>query len=441
MDIFNKKLILVVLFVVVWQLIFFDLSFVSASNGTIDSVYRYAWGENIGWINFGCSNCNVQVTDSGITGYAWSPDYGWINLNPTTAGVKNDGKGNLSGYAWGRQLGWINFSGVTINNGEFSGYATVLNDSSKISFNCSNNNSCNQSDFKVKTNWRPQIANGINRNSYNGGSSQSQVKNLLEMGNKKYARKLIREYPTLYTEDYIKNHYPHLFTQKELDFIFSSLNGKTHLSSTTTTTTTTPIPTPPVSIVPVKCSPYLVKPIKYGANNDHLEVKKLQSFLNKYEGEQSKITGIYDESALKAVKRFQKKYASDILLPWNITVPTGFVYKTTIKKINAIYCERNLPKENITAKTTTSCPYFVQYLKFGDINSEVKKVQQFLKERGFFPQSQETTNYFGPITLKAVKQFQAKYSQEILKPWNVTTPTGYWYRTTIKQANEMMGCQ
>jgi len=50
--------------------------------------YKYAWGENIGWLNFACDNCKVLVTDGGLSGDAWSRQYGWINLNPNFSGVK-----------------------------------------------------------------------------------------------------------------------------------------------------------------------------------------------------------------------------------------------------------------------------------------------------------------------------------------------------------------
>jgi hypothetical protein len=117
----------------------------------MDSVYKYAWGENIGWVNFNPTHGNVDVSDTKITGYAWSENYGWINLSPTNGGVFNDGNGNLSGYAWGEGLGWIDFSNVKINpnTGEFSGYAVILKDGSKINFDCTN--------CKVKTEWRKTV--------------------------------------------------------------------------------------------------------------------------------------------------------------------------------------------------------------------------------------------------------------------------------------------
>jgi hypothetical protein len=94
-----------------------------------DDGSQYAYGENVGWINFEPSfGPGVTVTDSAVTGYAWGENIGWIHLNPAEGGVINN-NGALSGYAWGENVGWINFApaggGVTINpgTGEFSGRA------------------------------------------------------------------------------------------------------------------------------------------------------------------------------------------------------------------------------------------------------------------------------------------------------------------------------
>jgi len=150
----RKKLILLgILFSVIFYV---SPAFASETNGTIDNTFKYAWGENVGWINFDCDGCTTQITDIGLTGNAWSRTYGWINLNPATSGVDNTSEGILSGYAWSSNLGWINFTGVTINtSGEFLGYATVESDGSLINFNCANADSCSSANFKVKTDWRP----------------------------------------------------------------------------------------------------------------------------------------------------------------------------------------------------------------------------------------------------------------------------------------------
>ncbi|KKR43003.1 hypothetical protein A2356_00070 [Candidatus Nomurabacteria bacterium RIFOXYB1_FULL_39_16] len=165
----RKALFLGILFSLVF---FVSPALASETNGTVDGTYKYAWGENIGWINFGCSGCDVEITDDAVTGNAWSSQFGWINLNPTTSGVENDGTGILSGFAWSPNLGWIDFTGVTINtNGEFLGYATLKSDSSQINFNCATGDSCAEADFRVKTDWRRESM----RNS--GGSSGSAPRN------------------------------------------------------------------------------------------------------------------------------------------------------------------------------------------------------------------------------------------------------------------------
>jgi len=407
---FIQKLTIAVAIFVITVLIFPSLVLASITDGTIDSTYKYAWGENIGWINFGCNNCNIHITNAGLTGYAWSENYGWINLNPTTAGVKNNGNGNLSGYAWSESLGWISFSGVTINNqGEFLGYATILNDNSKISFNCTNTNSCDQSNFKVKTDWRPQNTQTVSFSTsaplIGGTSAKTQVFNLIEMGNYQYAYQLIKEFF-------------YLFTQKD----WSLINEK--LSKTKQKT----------SLV---CPPYLLEYIKYSAKNNPNEVKKLQNFLNEFEGEKLDVNGIYDKESFEAVKRFQKKYEKDILTPLGLAFPTGYVYKSTLKKLNEIYCQRNSTK----FQKTTECPYFTKSLKKGMRDEEVKKIQQFLINQGFLKDDFIQSSLFDEITEDAVKKFQIKYSEEILKPWNISFPTGYWYNNTKRQANKLMGCE
>ena len=155
----GKTFLSIFIFSAAALLVFAGRALASTTDGTIDATSKYAWGENIGWVNFGASSGNVHVTDTAVTGYAWSENYGWINLAPATSGVTNTVAGVLGGKAWGENLGWISFTGVTINSsGEFLGNATIDNDSSRISFNCINTTSCSSSDFKVKTDWRPSAS-------------------------------------------------------------------------------------------------------------------------------------------------------------------------------------------------------------------------------------------------------------------------------------------
>jgi hypothetical protein len=106
-----------------------------ASN--ISATNKYAWGENVGFINFRdagspSASQGVRTFATFMSGYAWGENIGWINFgdgtpangssyaNPTSGsvvgvpdfGVNRDAiTGNLSGYAWGENVGWINFSG------------------------------------------------------------------------------------------------------------------------------------------------------------------------------------------------------------------------------------------------------------------------------------------------------------------------------------------
>lgn len=78
---------------------------------------------------------------------------------------------------------------------------------------------------------------------------------------------------------------------------------------------------------------------------------------------------------------------------------------------------------------------FTKTMKFGDKNNEVVALQTALKSIGLFPKAQAITGKFGPITLEAVKNFQLKYSNEILKPAGLMSPTGFVGSFTLNQLN------
>jgi uncharacterized repeat protein (TIGR01451 family) len=115
-----------------------------AAAGNIDAINKWAWGTNMGWVNYAPDNGGVTVYSDHLEGYAWAENVGWIKLGTCTGGspcthanttntnygVNNDGTGNLSGYAWGTTVGWINFDPagaeqVTMDpaTGDFAGYA------------------------------------------------------------------------------------------------------------------------------------------------------------------------------------------------------------------------------------------------------------------------------------------------------------------------------
>ena len=47
-------------------------------------------------------------------------------------------------------------------------------------------------------------------------------------------------------------------------------------------------------------------------------------------------TNYFGPETLAALKRFQALYANDILVPWGLTVPTGFLGPLTLEKLNQI---------------------------------------------------------------------------------------------------------
>ena len=89
----------------------------------------------------------------------------------------------------------------------------------------------------------------------------------------------------------------------------------------------------------VSCDMYLTVFIKPGGNNDPDQVKRLQKILIDFENASTTESGIYDGATLAAVNAFQTKYASEILAPWGISKSTGFVYLTSRKKVNELYCK------------------------------------------------------------------------------------------------------
>jgi hypothetical protein len=85
--------------------------------------------------------------------------------------------------------------------------------------------------------------------------------------------------------------------------------------------------------------------------------------------------------------------------------------------------------------------YLNDFLKMGKKNNpeQVKKLQMFLNK--YMGANLPVTGYFGPMTKKAVEDFQLKYWQAVLSPWvkyglpNGQTPTGYVYKTTQYMIN------
>lgn len=88
------------------------------------------------------------------------------------------------------------------------------------------------------------------------------------------------------------------------------------------------------------CEPILTSYIKLNSKtNDPENVRRLQLFLRDDLGYNARVTGIYGKLTFDLVKRFQLEYKEDVLAPWKLTKPTGWVYITTKKKVNDLYCQ------------------------------------------------------------------------------------------------------
>ncbi len=182
------------------------------------------------------------------------------------------------------------------------------------------------------------------------------------------------------------------------------------------------------------CTRYMRSYIVSGRENNPEEVKKLQQFLNEFEGEKLSLDGTYDPDDIEAINRFQFKYADQILAPWGLVSPSGVVGRTTTAKINIMMCS-----------TQKGCPYFNSYQKKGDTSLDIVKIQDFINII-FSPTSGYPTNgipldkTFGNETLKGIYDFQNTYKEVVLKPWGLTNATGWWYKTTKATANKLMNC-
>lgn len=74
----------------------------------------------------------------------------------------------------------------------------------------------------------------------------------------------------------------------------------------------------------------------YSPLNNTYQVRLWQAFLNERMNENLPITGFFGNLTFGAIKRFQSRYMTEILSPWGITAPTGYIYKSTRAQANKI---------------------------------------------------------------------------------------------------------
>jgi Putative peptidoglycan binding domain len=108
-------------------------------------------------------------------------------------------------------------------------------------------------------------------------------------------------------------------------------------------TTTAPAVTTTAPVEPLAACNLITNPLSITSQNDPVQVTLLQQLLNKFENAGLTVNGTFDQATLAAVKAFQLKYQTDVLAPWGSTLPSGFVYITTRKKLNELNCNAAQP--------------------------------------------------------------------------------------------------
>lgn len=130
------------------------------------------------------------------------------------------------------------------------------------------------------------------------------------------------------------------------------------------------------------------------------------------------------------------------------TVPDGYTsdgegqctqtQQQTIRRSSGSRIAPSLAGRVLGAEATCGI-YVDKFLKKGMKNNDkeaVKKVQEFLNN--YMNSGIKVDGIFGEKTEQAVKAFQLKHADKILKPWNIKKPTGIFYITTQTEVNNIM---
>ncbi|MFA5934723.1 MAG: peptidoglycan-binding domain-containing protein [Candidatus Paceibacterota bacterium] len=337
------------------------------SNDWKISSNSYAWGENIGWVDFAPEQGSTTVADNALWGYAYGENIGWISLNCANGDgscdtldykVSNNGEGKLSGYAWGENIGWVDFGtstdiasrpwGVSITSGgDFTGYAYGEN-VGWMSFNSANGGSVV---YKVSTNWRPQSTrpqcnNGIDDDTDSRIDYPEDVQCLSLLDTRERGSGSV----TTYTDTSVISGGSLEDSNRE---VATSTLTATSTASTTTiqaTTTTTIVIVPPTVQPPTitpSSEPYFEFTGKF-TRDLYMDlfggdVKELQKFLNKNGfivsnsgfGSVGNETSYYGNKTADAVSKLQEANSSVILVPYGLTKGTGYFGKSTRAFVNS----------------------------------------------------------------------------------------------------------
>ncbi len=113
-----------------------SFSLTSHAATTINAVNRFAYGANIGWMNWRGDGANGAVIGAYVcSGNIYAANVGWISLgdgapangiryannSAVDSGVNHDGVGNLTGYAYGANIGWLTFTNRAADGTAYDG--------------------------------------------------------------------------------------------------------------------------------------------------------------------------------------------------------------------------------------------------------------------------------------------------------------------------------
>ncbi len=330
------------------------------SNGWTISDNSYAWGENIGWVDFATTEGDTYVADNALWGYAYGENVGWISLNCGNGDncninykVSNNGEGKLSGYAWGENIGWVDFGtstdianrpwGVSITSGgDFTGYAYGEN-VGWISFNSANGGSVV---YKVSTSWRPQSTrpqcnNGSDDDNdgyidYPDDRNCSSLTDTRERKSNTYVAPTEDDNTTFGGEE-------------DITTSTSTIATSTVSQISTSTPTTTPSVITPITPPTDTSTEELFKFTGMFTRDLYLEikgedVKELQKFLNSKGfavgtsgvGSTGNETNYYGNRTANAVIKFQEANSDTVLKPLGLIKGTGYFGKLTRDLVNSL---------------------------------------------------------------------------------------------------------
>jgi uncharacterized repeat protein (TIGR01451 family) len=122
--------------------------------------------------------------------------------------------------------------------------------------------------------------------------------------------------------------------------------------------------------------------------------------------------------------------------------------------------DTNVPLQDIENQvseildTDAICPIFTQRMKKGDRDgqkglssqesgvspkiNEIKKLQTALTHLGYTPGFID--GVYGLKTMRAVSAWQIEHRAQVLDPWNLSGPTGWFYQSSERWMNTILGC-